>query len=112
MHVLAAGACPDLSVFKPVVERATAVLLAAIGGSILAVVVYAGFKYHGSLGRQQGIAEGKSILIHSANGLAIAALAAAIVALVVWVLGGANFGGLGGPPPAWGFLASAGAPGV
>ena len=85
MHVLAAGACPDLSAFKPVVERGTAVLLAAIGGSILAVVVYAGLKYHGSLGRQQGIAEAKSILIHSAKGLAIAALAVPIVALAMWV---------------------------
>jgi hypothetical protein len=88
MHVLAAGACPDLSAFKPVVEPATAVLLAAIGASILAVVVYAGFKYHGSLGKQRGIAEAKSILIHSAKGLAIAALAVPIVALAMWVLGG------------------------
>src|SRR5438445_585204 len=80
MHVLAAGACPDLSAFKPVVERGTAVLLAAIGGSILAGVVYAGFKYHGSPGKQQGIGEGKSLLIHSAKGLAMGALAVPLVA--------------------------------
>ena len=39
--VLAAGPCPDLSALKPVVDRLVGLLLAVIGASFLAVVVYA-----------------------------------------------------------------------
>ena len=85
--VLAAGTCPDLSAFKPVVDRLVGLLLAVIGGSFLAVVVYAGVKYESALGRQEGIMQAKEILTHAGKGIALAVLAPGFVALVKWVLG-------------------------
>jgi hypothetical protein len=77
--VLAAGVpCPDLGAFKP---------------SFLAVVVYAGVKYETALGRQEGVMQAKEILIHAVKGLALAALAPALVALIRWVLGAAGLCG-------------------
>jgi hypothetical protein len=86
--VLAAGVpCPDLSAFKPVLDRAVGLLLAVIGASFLAVVVYAAVKYETALGRQEGVMQGKEILAHAGKGLALAALAPALVEVIKWVLG-------------------------
>ena len=92
--VLAAGVpCPDLGALKPVVDRLVGLLLAVIGASLLAVVVYAGVKYETALGRQEGVMQAKEILIQAVKGIALAALAPALVALVKWVLGSAGLCG-------------------
>jgi hypothetical protein len=91
--VLAAGPCPDLSAFKPVVDRLVGLLLGVIGASFLAVLVYAGVKYETALGRQEGIMQAKEILIHAGKGLALAALAAPLVELIKWVLGASGLCG-------------------
>jgi hypothetical protein len=92
--VLAAGVpCPDLSAFKPVMDRLVGLLLAVIGASFLAVLVYAGVKYETALGRQEGVMQAKEIVIHALKGIALAALAPALVALVKWVLGSAGLCG-------------------
>ena len=92
--VLAAGVpCPDLSALKPVMDRLVGLLLAVIGASLLAVVVYAGVKYETALGRQEGIMQAKEILTQAGKGIALAVLAPALVELVKWVLGAAGLCG-------------------
>ena len=91
--VLAAGPCPDLSALKPVVDRLVGLLLAVIGASFLAVVVYAGVKYETALGRQEGIMQAKEILTQAGKGIALAVLAPALVELIKWVLGAAGLCG-------------------
>ena len=92
--VLAAGVpCPDLSALKPVMDRLVGLLLAVIGASFLAVLVYAGVKYETALGRQEGVMQAKEIVIHALKGIALAVLAPALVALVKWVLGSAGLCG-------------------
>ncbi len=50
-------------------------------------------KYETALGRQEGVMQAKEILIHALKGIALAALAPALVALVKWVLGSAGLCG-------------------